>query len=325
MGFFKTKKTRGSQAMILRPKRSRLFRGANREQQRTVSQHHQRSWSLWTVGYIFLWASFTGLVIFVLFFSSLLRLKQKDIAPMEHVSRGDVATVIDSVLSGSSFGIIPNDTMPVAFIRKYIMERKLLNAFPVFRSVTVSFLFPSTIVLKSEERNTAFVLCSGGPCFFVDEEGVAFDAAPAPHDQGVTGMLTVVDTSAKPVSQKDMLLSEDFLRSFPSLQQKLRDELGLEIFSVAETPSRFSDELWLRSTDGWELRMSATVPLEKSIRALRLLFAKTLLENNRKNLDYIDLRTENRIFYLLKGDEPKEGISPLDTESVSENKTKKKK
>lgn len=325
MGFFKTKKTRGSQAMILRPKRSRLFRGANREQQRSTSQHNQRSWSLWTVGYIFLWVSFTGLVIFVLFFSSLLRLKQKDIAPTEHVSRDDVAAVIDSVLSGNSFGIIPNDTMPVAFVRKHTVERKLLEKFPVFRSVTVSFLFPSTIVLKIEERNTVLVLCSGGPCFFVDEKGIAFDVAPAPYDQDVTGMLTVVDTSAKPVSQKDMLFSEDFLQSFPTLQQKLRDELDLEIFSVAETPSRFSDELWLRSTDGWELRMSAAVPLEKSIRALRLLFAKTLPENNRKNLDYIDLRTENRIFYLLKGDEPKEDTSPLNTESVSEDKTKKKK
>lgn len=325
MGFFKTKKTRESQTILLRPRRSRLFRGVTRERQKSPAQHQRRTWSLWMVGYAFLWASFVGLVIFVLFFSSFLRIEQKDISPVEFVSKGDITEVIDVALSGKLFGILPNDTLLISFMRRHSVERKLLETFPMFRNVTISFLFPATIVLKIEERNTRLVLCSGGPCFFVDERGIAFDAAPAPHNQDMTGMLTVVDMSAKSVSWQDTLFSKDFLQIFPSLRQKLHDELGLEIFSVAETPSRFSDELWFQSTDGWELRMSAMVPLEKSIRALRLLFAKTLSEGDRKNLDYIDLRTENRIFYFLNGDEQKGNVLSSDTESVTESKNKKKK
>lgn len=311
---------------LLRPKRSRLFRGVTRERQKGVPQHRQRTWSLWTVGYALLWVLFVGLVIFVLFFSSFLRMKQKDIPSTGSVSKDDVSTVIDAALSGKLFGILPNDTLPIAFVRRHDAERRLLEAFPAFRNVTVSFLFPSTIALKIDERDTVLVLCSGGPCFFVDERGIAFDAASALHDQEDPGMLTVVDVSAKPVSWKETLFSKDFLRSFPFLRQRLRDELGLEVSAVAETPSRFSDELWFRSSEGWELRISATIPVEKSILALRLLFAKTLSENDRKNLDYIDLRTENRIFYLLKGDEQKGALlsSPSDTDGVDEGKSKKK-
>lgn len=307
MKFFHTRKTRGSQSTLLRPRRSRLFRGAAREQRRNAVRDTARSWSLWTVGYMFLWAVFLGIVVFVLFFSSLLRIEQEDIAPMNSVAKSDVTVVIRDALSGKSFGLFPNDTMPIVFLRRHVLERKILETFPVFRTATISFVFPKTVVLKVEERVFTLVLCSGGPCFLVDEQGIAFTGAPDSSIESAQGVFTVIDISAKPVSRQSPLFSEDFLRTFPSLRQRLSDELGLETSNVAETPSRFSDELWFRSSDGWSLRMSATVPIEKSILALRLLFAKTISEQDRKNLEYIDLRTENRIFYLLKGGEEKEG------------------
>lgn len=323
MGFFQTKKTRVAQATLLRPRRNRLFRGAARETKRELLQ--ERKTSLWAIGYILLWGIFLGSVVFALFFSSFLRIDRKDIPPTNGVSNDAIGATIDEALSGSTFGILPNDTMPMAFVRRRMVERTLLDAFPVFRRAAVSFVFPSTLQLTVEERTTTFVLCSGGPCFFVDEHGEAFDEAPSPSDTFAGALLTVVDRSAKPVMFREPLFSEDFLRNFSSLRQKLSDELGIETSVISETPSRFSDELWFRSREGWQLRMSATVPPDKSIRALRLLFAKTLSEIDRSNLDYIDLRTENRIFYLLKGDDRKEGESLPDTDHASENNTKKKK
>ena len=323
MGFFQTKKTRVAQATLLRPRRNRLFRGATREVKREFPR--ERKMSLWTMGYALLWGIFLGSVVFVLFFSSFLRIDRKDIPLTNGVSTDAIEATLDEALSGSTFGIFPNDTMPMAFVRRQTLERTLLDAFPIVRRAAVSFVFPSTLKLTIEERKTTFVLCSGGPCFFVDEHGEAFDEAPSPSDAFAGAFLTVVDRSAKPVVFREPLFSEDFLQNFSSLRQKLFDDLGIETSIISETPSRFSDELWFRSREGWQLRMSATVPPDKSIRALRLLFAKTLSESDRSNLDYIDLRTENRIFYLIKGDERKEGESLPDTDHASENTAKKKK
>lgn len=85
--------------------------------------------------------SIFGLVIFALFFSSLLRIDQEDIDPLKYVSMDEVNAVIRDELSGKVFGIFPKDTIPVAFLRRHILERKILEVFPVLRSVTVSLLF----------------------------------------------------------------------------------------------------------------------------------------------------------------------------------------
>ena len=47
--------------------------------------------------------------------------------------------------------------------------------------------------------------------------------------------------------------------------------------------------------------------MERTFLALQILFEKTLPKEDRKNLEYVDLRTENRIFYLLKGEKEQEG------------------
>lgn len=322
MKLFQRNKISRSSTTLLRPRRSRLFRGVARERQKQTFRERDSAWSIWTLGYMFLWGSFLGAVVFALFFSPFLRIDREDIAPMEHVSRDAVSALIQRELSGKFWGILPNNTMLIAFARRRGIEQKLLETFPVLRSVTTSFVFPGTIVVKGEERTLALVLCSGGPCFAVDERGFAFDEAPAPDMGNTQGVLTVVDVSAKPVVWQDPLFSEDFLRVFPSIRGRLSDELGIDTVDIAETPSRFSDEVWLRTVDGWELRMSATVSIEKSLRALRLLFAKTLPENDRKNLDYIDLRTENRIFYALKGDTQREGESDAEDTETHERKKK---
>jgi hypothetical protein len=320
MSFFGKKKTRASQSILLRPRRSRIFRGAVRE---NVDGATERKYSLWTACYAFLWIAFCGAIVFVLFFSSFLRIDRKVVNPLHSVPNNAVSSVIDTFLSGTSFGIVPNDTIPVAFLRRRVLEWDLRETFPIFRSVHVSFVFPETLVLLSEERKTTLVLCSGGPCFLIDERGVAFDEAPAPIDtRDADAMLVVIDQSAKPILFQDPIFSEDFLEMFPPLRRKLSDELGILASNSAETPSRLSNELWFRTREGWELRLSATVPSEKAFLALRLLFDKTLSESDRKNLEYIDLRTENRIFYLLKGGEKKEGEKAEDDEKKGERKKK---
>ncbi len=318
MSFFGRKKNRAPQTLFLKPRRSRIFRRAVRED----APRAERKFSPWTVGYAFLWTVFFSAVVFALFFSSFLRVDRKAIAPTKAVPEAGVSAVVDGFLSGKSLGIFPNDTLLVALFRKRTLERELLAQFPIFRTVRISFLFPRTVSISSEERKITITLCSGGPCFFVDEHGIAFDGAPAPLDvNDPDAPLAVIDQSAKPVSLRDAVFSEEFFAALLPVRRRLFDELGIATSNIAETPSRLSDELRFLTSEGWELRMSSAVPTEKSLRALRLLFAKTLSDGDRSALDYIDLRTENKIFYLLKGGEPKEGDqTPSETDTGKKGK-----
>lgn len=320
MSFFGRKRTRVQQTTLLKPRRSRIFRRVVRDN----SESTRRSVSWWTVGYAFLWMMFFGAALYTLLFSSLLRVKQKTFAPTETLSEREISSTIDEFLEGAWFGVIPKDTLPVAYLRRHTAEQLFLERFPILRSARVSFTFPETIALSFEERTKTLILCSAGPCFAVDERGFAFDQSPRPADTGsADDMLVIIDRSAKPVSFQDPNVSEEFLDTFPSLRADLLGERGIATLRVAETPSRLSDELWFRTSEGWELRMSAVVPRERAFLALRLLFEKTLAQEDRTRLEYVDLRTENRIFYLLKGGEEKEGEKMGDDGKKEEKKKKK--
>lgn len=322
MSWFGKKKTDAPRGVLLRPRRSRMFRRRVRESEEVS----ERKLSVWSLGYVFLWMVFFGAAVYVFFFSPLLRIDRRNIAQMNAVPEADIIAGVDAFLSGNILGIIPRDTLPVAFARRHTLERLLMERYPVFRSVRADFLFPETILLSFEEREKALVLCSGGPCFSVDERGFVYEGTPdLPESRDPNARLVVIDQSGKPIFFQDPVFSEAFLCVFPVFRRRLFEESDLMTSRVAETPSRLSDELAFRTEEGWTLRISAVVPPERSLLALRLLFAKTLSEGDRKNLDYIDLRTENRIFYLLKGEEEKEGETVTEEKRDDRKEEKKKK
>jgi hypothetical protein len=63
------------------------------------------------------------------------------------------------------------------------------------------------------------------------------------------------------------------------------------------TASRFADAIRMRTTDGWELFLSTHLAPEVSLNALGLLLDGPIPKERMKDLQYIDLRIENRIFY----------------------------
>lgn len=318
MNFFR-KKNRGTQAKLLKPRRNRMFRALRREE---ISAG-ERKFSVWNFFYGTLWVLFAGAALWVVFFSSLLRIGRTEVSGAETVSKRDIERVVSEFSAGAIFGA-PRNTLAIAFARRHALERKLRERFPIFRSVRISFVFPETIRVSVEERTLTMILCSGGPCFLVDERGMAFDGADVPEASfDVSRMLAVVDQSGKPVSFQAPVLSEGFLETFSSIRERLFTESDVTTSSSGTTPSCLSDEIRLRTTEGWELRLSSTVPIERTFLALRLLFEKTLPESDRKNLEYVDLRTENRIFYSLKGGEEKEGEKMGDDERKGGKKKKK--
>lgn len=259
-----------------------------------------------------------------MFFSSLLRVNQTEIVGRETVSKSDVNRVVEEFLHGSFLGVIPKNTLPIVCLRRHALERIFYEQFPIFRSVDIKCSFPDTMRVSFEERRMAMILCSGGPCFAVDERGSAFDEMGVPEESlDSRATLVVIDQSGKPVFFQDPVFSEEFLETFSSFRERLFVESDIATSSLSTTPSRLSDEIRLRTGEGWELRLSSAVPMDRSFLALRLLFDKTLSSDDRKRLEYVDLRTENRIFYLLKGGEEKEGEKMGDDGKKGEKKKKK--
>lgn len=317
MSFFR-KKNRATATTLVRPKRSRVFRMPKRE----GASAEERRFSVWGFFYGTLWMLFVGGVLWTVFFSSFLRIGLIEVSGAKVIFEEDIKRVVSEFSTGTILSA-PRNTLVIAFLRRHALERKLHERFPLIRHTEISYVFPETIHISLEERVFTMILCSGGPCFAIDDRGMAFDAADVPEASfDASSVLAVIDQSGKSVSFQDPVFSEEFLKVFPSFRERLFAEKNIATSSLATTPSRLSDEIRLRTDEGWELRLSSTVPVERVFLALQILFEKTLPKEDRKRLEYVDLRTENRIFYLLKNEEEKEG-ERLENDEKKDGKKKK--
>lgn len=318
MRFFRKKKTLS--ATVILPRRNRPARSRKRLQQGDVSNVSIG----WPLFYTFLWALFFGSLPAIAFFSPLLRVQELSFSSNDSAMDTSVRERTRELLAQSAIFSLPGNTLPMVWIRQKELVATLLREFPALRLANIDLSFPNSAKVDLEFRRAAFVLCSAGPCFFVDDRGVAYMSA-AQHVEDVS-IFHIIDQSGKPISLGDSVMSESFVAFVESAPLRLRDEVGVEVGLEATTPSRLSNEIRFQTTEGWELRTDADVPMEQILLELRTLFAKALTDSVRPTLVYVDLRAPGKVFYL---DRSSEEVKSEDVETRSESaekgKEKKKK
>lgn len=139
--------------------------------------------------------------------------------------------------------------------------------------------------------------CSGDPCFLVDDDGNARDAAPTLLPENDPFVVRVIDESARPVDIDAKLLSGSVAESILALEADLRESGIVGITLPFHSPSRVSDEVRITTEEGWDLLVSLGIDPEKTIASLRLVLGKEIPADRCSALRYIDLRTENKAFF----------------------------
>jgi cell division septal protein FtsQ len=260
--------------------------------------------------YMFLWVAFVGVTVYVLIFSSFLRLNTIRIDGTVDVPEQNIEQLIRSDMSKKYFGIFPKDNL-LLFPRATV-EADIKDHFKKVRAVEVVRAFPHMLTVHIQERKTLVLWCVDETCFYIDEDGYAY--APVDSSQSsevMGGFLKIMDTSAQNVDTNEPVIDPDFVRFAADIQERLRQESGIEIDAQCTTPSRFSDELILKTQEGWAIDINVRLPLDKSLRTLELLLKKEISPERRQHLKYIDLRTENRVYYSVEG-ETVSAPEPLD-------------
>ena len=256
---------------------------------------------------ILLWVFFFATLAYVILFSPYHRIETVRVSGTRDVSSEEVKDFILRELSGKYWKCIPKDDY--FLVRKDRIRSDLLTAFPKLSDVTIATSFPRRMDVAVTERDLLLLWCSGGPCFLLAPDGTPHEARFAEEDANRPFVRSIVDESAEPVRTGDVILSGSDMTAYFTLEKSLRDEFSLDPVSVVSTPSRVSRELRFTTGEGWDLLVDLSLPPEKTLAALRLLFAKELPAEKRADLRYVDLRTENRAVYTMK-DVPAPVVEP---------------
>ncbi|HEX8974556.1 MAG TPA: FtsQ-type POTRA domain-containing protein [Patescibacteria group bacterium] len=262
--------------------------------------------------FYFLTLCFAGVTIFVLFFSPYLAITNIAVQGTSDLDPQMLRSTIESSQQGKFLNLIPKNNF--LLIRTGPLENMLKDDFKKIRSVSVSKKFPDTLQISIEERQALMVWCSSDQCYLIDESGKAYMPADFNSPQIVqNNLVKIADNSNTTVSVDDDVLDDAHIQYVLKIKDALRG-LG---FNAAEyyMPSRVAGEIDVKTDQGIGIYFSSDFPLDSAINAFALVLKKQISNDQKNNLEYVDLRSENRVFYKFKGLVAQDGQTDADAQN----------
>jgi len=216
-----------------------------------------------------------GAVYFILFFKSFW-VKDIIILGNEKISTEDiknlVVTDIDKNITKSIFLTDVGD-----------LRRKIIEKFPVIEKVVISKKYPKAIELGITERKPAGVYCDENEkCSLIDQNGVAFEGLEIiPEDMFVV--------------RGSQVISKNIVDAITKIQKKLKEKFNIDVLdAMITTPIRLD----VKTKENWQIYFNTEnlSNIDLQMEKLSALLSSELIPEQRKTLEYIDLRFEKTYY-----------------------------
>ena len=242
---------------------------------------HRKKEIFWKRRMLFFWVLFLiGGLVYVIFFSPLFEIKEIKISNNRVISSEEIQNSLDN--QNNIFLAAGNKLTEI-----------LTNDFPGILSVEMSKdIFKKTIELNIIERKEAGIYCKEeDKCYYIDKEGVIFEEAPQTSG---TLILAIKDFSKREIEIGKNVIEKEFMAELIDLKNYLPGQLGFKVLDFTIESDVLKD-LKVNTNEGWYILFDGLKDLKSQLEALRLVLEEKIEE--RKDLEYIDVRIENRVYY----------------------------
>jgi cell division septal protein FtsQ len=247
---------------------------------------------------------FFGICGYILLFSPYLDVDAISVEGNQDISNREIEDRVMESIEGKYFNFFPKKNF--FFVNEKNINAALKSNFDQLEVASIEKKFPGTISIRVTERKPELVWCSGGVCYFVDKDGLAYGGAIGTDEElRGNGFLTVVDDSAVPVDLGKTKINPDYIGFIEAANGMLRNDLKLDLTESFHTAGIASGEISVKNGEGWTVKLGSEFSIEDAKKVIQTLFEKELNEEVRKNLDYLDLRIKNKIYYKIKQVEEK--------------------
>lgn len=255
--------------------------------------------SIWIrIAVVFLMLAFFGTAIFIFFFSDFLSIKTIDISGTESVPQERAREIIIAEMAGKIDGIFRRDNL--IFLDIENMKKNLPDAYQIIEKVEITRKFPDKLIIKLQERKTLLNYCSGGECFVIDSKGNAFAKFDFEKNEfGEKNLIVINDESGKKISTDDFSANLDFLQFALEIKYCLEDE-SIPVKMNFSTPTVVSGDLRVETESGWKIYFNQKIGADREIEMLKTVLKNSIDKKSQADLEYIDLRLDNKVYYKLK-------------------------
>lgn len=286
-------------------------KNAGEDRQGRITEEQQRV-KMFFWGHLLLTGMFLAVSVYVGLFSPLMLIEKVEINGAQSLSTAGleekILEFIDRkvwlVLSGRNYFIFSAGRL----------ASQLQSDFKRIRHVEIVRRFPDGLEINIEERRAVFVWCSRGSCHLVDEEGVPYQSADFQSSEIRENNLIVVNNeSDQAVEEGKQILSAESIDFLLNIGSGISEETGIRVENTFSTPSPVSGDFLADSGEGWKIYLNQSLGVDKTVGMLKIVLEKNIRPEDRSKLEYIDLRTENKVYYRFKQEpaeeENKEGDS----------------
>jgi hypothetical protein len=185
--------------------------------------------------------------------------------------------------------------------KKRIRKRVIIWIISLFILAVIIYILISSHILQGLfekkmdriDEEGAGIICrqNFGGCFYFNKDGIIFKDAPM-----TSGSLIIIiqDYSNRNYELGNQILEKSFIDIILEINKNLFSEIGLKIlsFSINSYPI---EELKAITNEGWYVLFSLKRDIKNQLLVLKVGLNEKI--KDRTNLQYVDLRIENRIYY----------------------------
>ena len=274
-----------------------------------------RTWKNWF--FILVTIIFIGVVVYLFIFSSLTRINDVQVNGVEKEQKEKITQAINKSLEGKVVnGIMRSNYF---FVNKSDIVNSILKNKRI-KEVVITKKFPQTINVDITLYDVLPVLCLDdihGECFILEDgivkEKINFDSEIIKQNQ----YFVIVDEGHENVEIGEQIILPEYLEKIKYLGEELKYALSVEIKQPYIILSKGSNEVKFFTDEDWYLLIDTTQDSDEIIDTIKLFFHKADLPSRRTDLEYLDMRFTDKIFYKMK-----ENIEQVEEDNYDELKQK---
>jgi cell division septal protein FtsQ len=246
----------------------------------------------------FLFFIFVSGLAYFIFFSPYFSINKIEISGLEKINYDEIRAIVDEQVASHRFFIFSQNNI---FIFDEESAKNTLNEKYALNLLKINKSLPGVIKVFLEEKKPALVWKTAEKFYLIDWEGMVIREIAETEVSGYLGnqpgakMAVVFDDSNASLAIKNKILTSEAVQAINDLQNNLSRTTRLIIsnFSMA---NHNDSTIKVRTSEGWDTYFSLTNDLNAQIVKLSAFLVEKNLEE-RKGLQYVDLRFEDRVYY----------------------------
>ncbi|MBU3925917.1 FtsQ-type POTRA domain-containing protein [Patescibacteria group bacterium] len=230
------------------------------------------------------------------FYLNYFRIKNIEIFGNSFIEKEKIIGNINSSISGKYFYLIPKDNILITSKKEII--NNLQNNFLRIKSTDIIKELPDKVIVTIKEREPVALLCEDKKCFFIDDSGYVFEESPFFSGDVFIKFIDKRENVGNLVSDGKLsfrLIPEDEFRNLINFLELLSKD-GIKISDII---LKNEDLYELYTIEGWYILLSKRIDFTIAFDNLKITLNSQIKEK-RLDLEYIDLRLENKVFFKYK-------------------------